>query len=215
MLIINIIDNFFPAYKDARIFQKDFLLNVQNTYALAMLTYLMTQLCNCLMYDQCTGLVTSPQKFIYYFFTDFLLCDPGIYVHHTASFAMAYIYSSNIEIMKQSYQLTIGFGIIEISSVLLTIRAILKKYKRVNPYMAMVYNINDTFFAVTFLYTRVYLYWQLFGNDHVNQVIMQFTLVEYHIFNACLYILYFLNLYWAYQIIQMFVKPKPLFARPH
>jgi hypothetical protein len=124
---------------------------------------------------------------------------------------MAYIYSRNIEIMKQSYHLTFGLGIIEISTVFLTIRAILKKYKRSHPYITMVYNVNDKFFVVTFLYTRVYLFWSLFGNHHVNQVISQFTPAEYHIFNACLYLIYCLNLYWAYLILQIFVKP--VFAR--
>ena len=207
MLLIEIVNNFFPTYKDARIFQKEFLLNVQNAYALTITLYLMTQLCNCAFYDQCANLVTTPQKFIYYFVADTLLCDPSMYLHHITSFAMAYIYSRNIEIMKQSYHLTLGFGIVEISTVFLTIRAILKKYKRSHPYITMVYNINDKIFVVTFLYTRVYLYWQLFGNEHVNQIIMQFTPVEYYIFKSCLYILYFLYLYWGYKILQMFIKP--------
>ena len=207
MLLINIVNNYFPLYKDARYFQKEFLLNVQNAYALVMLTYLMTQLCNCTFYDQCTGLITTPQKFIYYFVSDTLLCDPGIYVHHITSFVMAYIYISNIEIMKQSYHLTLGLGIIEISTIFLTIRAILKKYKRAHPYITMVYNINDNIFVVTFLYTRIYLFWRLFCNEHVNAVIAQFTPVEYHMFNTCLYLLYFINLYWAYQILQVIVKP--------
>ena len=211
MLLINIVNNYFPAYKDARIFQKEFLLNVQNAYALTITLYLMTQLCHCVFYDQCTGLITTPQKFIYYFVADTLLCDPSMYLHHITSFAMAYIYSRNIEIMKQSYHLTFGLGIVEISTVFLTIRAILRSYKRAHPYITMVYNINDKIFVVTFLYARVYLYWQLFGNEHVTQVIMRFSPVEYYIFNACLYILYFLNLYWAWKIIQSFVKP--LFAR--
>ena len=207
MLLINFIHTLFPAYKDARIFQKEFLLNVQNAYALVILAYLMTQLCNCAFYNQCVNLVTTPQKLIYYFVSDTLLCDPSMYFHHIASFAMAYIYSSNIEIMKQSYHLTFGLGIVEISTLFLTFRAILKKYKRSHPYITIIYNINDKIFAVTFLYTRVYLYWDLFGNEHVNQVTIQFPIVEYHIFNACLYILYFLNLYWGYKILQMFVKP--------
>lgn len=207
MLLINIVNNYFPAHKDARIFQKEFLLNVQNAYALVMLAYLMTQLCNCVMHAQCATLITTPQKIIYYFVADTLLCDEGLYVHHIASFVMAYIYSSNIEIMKQSYQLTLGLGIIEISTVFLTIRAILRKYKRTHPYIALVYNVNDNMFVVTFLYTRVYLYWRLFGNEHVHQVITQFTPVEYHIFNTCLYLLYFLNLYWGYQIMRLIVKP--------
>jgi hypothetical protein len=211
MLLIDIVNNFFPAHKDARIFQKEFLLNVQNAYATVMLAYLMTQLYHCAFYDDCDILITTPQNFIYYFVNDMLLCEPGLYVHHITSFVMAYIYSRNIEIMKQSYHLTFGLGIIEISTVFLTIRAILRKYKRDHPYITLVYNVNDKIFVVTFFYTRVYLFLPLFFNEHVNQLIMQFSSVEYCIFKMCLCLLYLINLYWAYQIIQVFVKP--FFAR--
>lgn len=211
MLLIKFIHTFFPAHKEAHIFQKEFLLNVQNAYALVILAFLMTQLCNCLMHNQCLNLVTTPQKLIYYFVADTLLCDPTMYLHHIASFVMAYIYSSNIEIMKQSYHLTFGLGIVEISTIFLTFRAILKNYKRSHPYITMFYNINDKIFVITFFYTRVYLYWKLFDNHNVNQVTIQLSSLEYHIFNACLYLLYFLNLYWGYKILQMFIKP--LFLR--
>lgn len=207
MLLIQLVNNFFPAYKDARYFQKEFLLNVQNAYSLIILTYLMKQLYHCAFYDQCADLITTPQIFSYYFLGDMILCDPGMYFHHITSFVMAYIYSSNIEIMKQSCHLTFGLGIIEISTLFLTIRAILRSYKSAHPYITIIYNINNNIFAVTFLYTRVYLYWYLFGNENVTQVITQFTPVEYHILNTCLYLIYFLNLYWGYQILQIFVKP--------
>lgn len=38
-------------------------------------------------------------------------------------------------------------------------------------------------------------------------IITQLSTVEYHVFNTSLHLIYFLNLYWAYQIIQSFVKP--------
>lgn len=205
MLLINIVNKFFPAYAAAPIFQKQFLLNVQNAYALAMLFYLMLQLCNCTFYNQCDRLITSPQKFFYYFIGDILLCEPSIYIHHIVSFVMAHTYNSNIEIMKQTCNITIGFGIIEISTIFLTIRAILKNYKRDHQYITMFYNINDIIFAVTFLYTRVYLYWPLFGNEHVTSIIMQLSPMDRNVFNACLYFLYLLNLYWGCKITRSFL----------
>lgn len=211
MLLIDIVNNFFPAYKEARIFQKEFLLNVQNTYATVILAYLMKQLYHCAFYDECDILITTPRMFIYYFIGDTLLCDPGLYFHHITSFVIACIYSRNIEIMKQSYHLTFGFGIIEISTIFLTIRAILRSYKRAHPYITIVYNINDKIFAVTFFYTRVYLFWSLFFNKHVDHVIAQLSTVEYHMLNACIRLIYIINLYWGWQILQIFVKP--LFSR--
>lgn len=211
MLLINIVDNFFPSYKDARIFQKEFLLNVQNIYALTMLTYLMTQLINCAFYDNCTSLMAFYTKFNYYFVADALLCDQTLYLHHALSFIILYIYTINFEIIQIAHSAGIAFAMIEISTIFLTFRVILKNYKRIHPYITMICNINDKIFVITFLYTRVYLYYkQVLRNQDLYDITRQFTLVEYHYFNICLYLLYFLNLYWAWQILQIFVKP--LFA---
>jgi hypothetical protein len=212
MLLTYIVNNFFPAYKDARFFQKEFLLNVQNTYALVMLSYLMRQLYNCSCYDQCTSLMAFYTKFNYYFVLDIVLCDHTLYLHHALSFIILYIYTANFEIIQIAYSAGIAFAMIEISTTFLTIRAILKKYKRAHPYITMIYNINDAIFVITFFYTRIYLYYkQVLQNQELYNITRQFTLVEYHYFNICLYLLYCLNLYWAYQILQIFVKP--LFAR--
>ena len=168
----------------------------------------MSQLCNCACYDQCTNLMLFYTKFNYYFVLDILLCDPTLYLHHALSFIILYIYTINFEIIQIVYTAGIAFAMIEISTIFLTFRGILKKYKRAHPYITIIYNINDTIFAVTFLYTRVYLYYkQVLRNQELYNITRQFTLVEYHYFNICLYLLYFLNLYWSYQIIQMFVKP--------
>jgi hypothetical protein len=208
MLLINIVNNFFPAYKDARIFQKEFLLNVQNAYALVMLAYLMTQLCNCVMHAQCANLMSFYTKFNYYFVADILLCDPGLYLHHALSFVILYLYTIHFELTRLSYSTGIAFGMIEISTLFLTFRAILRNYKRAHPYITMVYNINNQIFVITFFYTRVYLYYkQVLRNQDMYDALVQMPVVEYHIFNMCLYLLYFINLYWAYQIIQSFVKP--------
>ena len=208
MLLIQLVNKFFPAYKDARIFQKEFLLNVQNTYALVTLLYLMTQLCNCVFYEQCTNLMIFYTKFNYYIIIDTLLCDPIIYFHHMIAFALMHIYTINFQLTSLSYSTGIAFGMIEISTVFLTIRAILRSYKRSHPYITMVYNINDKIFAITFFYIRIYLYYtEVLRNPEFYDIITQFTPIEYHIFNACLYLLYFLNLYWAYQILQAIVKP--------
>ena len=209
MLLINIVNKFFPAYKDARIFQKEFLLNVQNAYALTMLMCLMAQLCNCVFYDQCTNLILFPIIFNYYLVVDLFLCEPDIYIHHILSFIILYIYNSNHEIIRGICSIAIAFGMTEISTVFLTIRAILKNYKRAHPYITMVYNINDKIFVITFLYTRVYLYYfKLLSNEEMHKATMQFTLVEYHFFNQCLYLLYFINLYWAYLIMQTIAKSR-------
>ena len=208
MLLIKLVNNFFPAHKDARIFQKEFLLNVQNTYATVMLAYLMTQLCNCLMHDQCASLMWFYTKFNYYFVGDILLCDPSLYLHHVLSFAILHIYTINFHLTRLSYSTGIAFGMIEISTIFLTIRAILKNYKRTHPYIAVAYNINNQIFVITFFYTRVYLYYkQVLRNQDMYDVISQFHTVEYNVFITSLHLIYFLNLYWAYQIIQSFVKP--------
>lgn len=208
MLLINIVNNYFPAYKDARYFQKEFLLNVQNSYALVMLVYLMRQLCHCVFYEDCAEFMTFPQKFNYYLVIDALLCDPQMYIHHIISFALMHIYTTNYELTSLSYSTAISFGMIEISTTFLTIRTILTKFKRAHPYITVIYNINNYIFAITFFYTRIYLYYtEVLRNQELYDIITQFTPVEYHIFNACLYLLYFLNLYWAYQILQLIVKP--------
>jgi hypothetical protein len=212
MLLINIVNNYFPSHKDKFYFQKEFLLNVQSAYALATLVYLMRQLCHCVFYEECAGLMTFYTKFNYYFIADVLLCEPIIYFHHTISFAILYIYTINFEITKLVHSIGIAFGMIEISTTLLAIRSILKNFKRTHSYIALAYNINNQIFAITFFYTRVYLYYiQVLRNQDLYDIIIQFTPVEYHIFNACLYLLYFLNLYWGYQILQLFIKP--IFAR--
>jgi hypothetical protein len=193
-------------------FQKEFLLNVQNAYATIMLAYLMKQLCHCLMHDQCAGLMLFYTKFNYYFVGDMLICDPSLYLHHVLSFVTLYIYTVNFQLTRLSYSTGIAFGMIEISTVFLTIRAILKNYKRTHPYIAVIYNINNQIFVITFFYTRVYLYYkQVLRNQDMYDVMAQTSAVEYHVFNTSLHLIYFLNLYWAYQIIQSFVKP--LFAR--
>lgn len=208
MLLINIVNNFFPAYKNARIFQKEFLLNVQNAYALAALLFLMTQLCHCVFYENCTNLMIFFTKFNYYIILDTLLCEPIIYFHHIISFALMHIYTINFQLTSLSYRACIAFGMIEISTTFLTIRLILNKFKRAHPYIAVIYNINNYIFAITFFYTRIYLYYtEVLRNQELYDTIMQFTPVEYHIFNTCLYLLYFLNLYWACQILQVFIKP--------
>jgi len=212
MLLIDIVNNYFPAYKEARIFQKEFLLNVQNAYATIMLAYLMTQLYHCAFYDECASLMLFYTKFNYYFVGDMLLCEPSLYLHHALSFASLYIYTINFQLTRLSYSTGIAFGMIEISTVFLTIRAILKKYKRAHPYIAVIYNINNQIFVITFFYTRVYLYYkQVLRNQDMYDVMSQIPTVEYYVFNTSLHLIYFLNLYWAYQIIQSFVKP--VFAR--
>jgi hypothetical protein len=208
MLLINIVNQFFPAYKDARIFQKEFLLNVQNAYALVTLLCLMAQLFNCVFYEQCTNLMIFFTKFNYYIILDILLCEPIIYFHHLISFALLHIYTTNYELTSLTYSIGISFGMIEISTTFLTIRLILNKFKRAHPYITFIYNINNYIFAITFFYTRIYLYYtEVLRNQILYDIIMQITPMEYYIFNTCLYLLYFLNLYWAYKILQVIVKP--------
>jgi hypothetical protein len=207
MLLINIVNKFFPAHKDKFYFQKEFLLNVQNAYALTMLMCLMVQLCNCVFYYHCTNLVLFPIIFNYYIVADLFLCEPDIYIHHVLSFIILYIYNNNYEIIKDIYSIAIAFGMTEISTVFLTFRAILRNYKRAHPYITMVYNINDKIFVITFFYTRIYLYFfKLLCNEDMHKATMQFTLIEYHFFNKCLYLLYGLNLYWGYLIVRTIVK---------
>lgn len=172
----------------------------------------MKQLCNCLMHDQCASLMLFYTKFNYYFVGDMLLCDPSLYLHHVLSFAILYLYTIHFQLTRLSYSTGIAFGMIEISTVFLTIRAILKNYKRAHPYITVIYNINNQIFVITFFYTRVYLYYkQVLRNQDMYDVMSQIPTVEYYVFNASLHLIYFLNLYWAYQIIQSFVKP--VFAR--
>jgi hypothetical protein len=202
------VNNYFPAYKDACIFQKEFLLNVQNAYALAMLLYLMRQLCHCTFYDECAEFMTFPQKFNYYLVIDALLCDPQMYIHHIISFVFMYIYTINFKIIGVSHSCGIAFAMTEISTLFLTIRAILRNYKRTHPYITMIYNINDKIFVITFFYTRIYLYYfKLLRSQDMHDVIIQFPPMEYHIFNISMHLLYLLNLYWAFLMIQSFVKP--------
>jgi hypothetical protein len=208
MLLINIVNNYFPAHKDKFYFQKEFLLNVQNAYALTMLLYLMRQLCHCVFYDQCADFMTFPQKFNYYLVFDTFLCDPQMYIHHIISFAFMYMYTRNFNIIGASHSSGIAFAITEISTLFLTIRAILRNYKRSHPYITTIYNINDKLFAITFFYTRIYLYYfKLLQNQEMYDLIIQFPPVEYHIFNISMHLLYFLNIYWAYKMIQTFVMP--------
>lgn len=205
MLLLQIVHKYVPSLRDKAIFQKDTLLDIQNTYAFLLLFYTMICLIQFLHYQDFAYVIELTKPFPYYFIVDTLLCDPIIYIHHSAGFILHHIYTQNLQLRPELYSIQSPiyiFAFTEVSTFLLTVKYFLEKYKNHTRLLSHLYNINNALFAITFFYIRLYLftYEIFFGPCYV--LFTQFSTTHCILSFLSIYAIQSLNIYWGYVIIQ-------------
>jgi hypothetical protein len=206
MLIKHLINNYFAAYKDKHYFQTDYLIRVQNTYAICTLSYVMVCLYNYYANNDYGSIISSFHLLCYYVTFDFLLCEKLIYFHHSLCVIMGYVYFNNLQLTYASQNCVVCILSTEISTFFLTIRAILEDYKRVNKCLMITYNVNNVIFTGTFMYTRLYMYINALRTDEFKNLLSSLSYLDSILFQICLFSLLVLNLYWARLIMKSILR---------
>ena len=169
-------------------------------------------LTKCVHYQDFTYMMDFLRPFPYYFIGDLLLCKPIMYVHHGASFVLLQIYNHNLQISPDVYYIrsaiyTIAFT--EVSTFFLTIKCILHKYRNQSRFLTHLYNISNVLFAITFFYTRIYLFDTEFLNGKFYLLVSHYeTTLQFILSYLCIYVILFLNHYWGVLILQNMFTPK-------
>lgn len=211
MLLLHIVHTYFPSVSHMTIFQKRALLDIQNAYAFVLLCYAMNCLAKFLHYQDFTYIMDFLRPFPYYFIGDLLLCTPIMYLHHGASFVLLQIYNHNLQISPNVYYIrspiyTIAFT--EVSTFFLTLKCILHKYRNQSRFHTHLYNISNALFALTFFYTRIYLFDAEFLNGKFYLLFSHYeTTLQFILSYLCVYAIVFLNHYWGVLILQKIFTP--------
>ena len=212
MLLLHIVNKYFPSFRDKAIFQKHTLLDIQNTYAFVFLSYIMICIFQFVRYQDFTYIIHCLRPMPYYFICDLLLCEPIIFIHHGASFMLLQIYNHNLQMNPNVYYIqspiyTIAFT--EISTFFLTLKCFLHKYRNQSRLLTHIYNIINVVFAITFFYTRLYLFGSEFVNGNYYFLILQYDTIPQRVLShISIYAILFLNIYWSSLILQKIFKPK-------
>jgi len=212
MLLLRIVHKYFPSFRDNAIFQKHTLLDIQNTYAFVLLCYLMMCIFKFVHYQDFTYIIHFLLPMPYYFVGDLLLCEPIMFIHHAASFTLLQIYNHHLQMNPDVYYIqspiyTIAFT--EISTFFLSLKCFLHKYRNQSRLLTHIYNIINVVFAITFLYTRLYLMGSEFVNGNYYFLCLQYdTIPQMVLSHISIYTIFFLNIYWSALILQKIFKPK-------
>lgn len=212
MLLLRIVHKYFPSLRDKAIFQKRALLDFQNTYAFLLLCYAMMCIFKFVQYNDFTYIIHFLRPFPYYFIGDLLLCEPIMFIHHVASFTLLQIYTHHLHVNPDVYYIqspiyTIAFT--EISTFFLSLKCFLHKYRNHSLFLTHIYNIINVVFAITFLYTRLYLFGAEFLNGKYYFLFLQYdTTHQIVLSHISICAILFLNIYWSWLILQNIFKPK-------
>jgi hypothetical protein len=212
MLLLFLISLFLPNYKENKYLQKEFILNVQNSYALVVLSCCMYNLCCYHIYNDFSRIYLSFSILSNYMLFDLLICsDFTIYVHHIACIVGTHIIINNEVFYLSIKPQVVLFLTTEMSTFFLTIRCIFSIFKTNNNTVTVTkfLQIVDALFVSSFFYTRIYLFYnyiilserfyELF-HEHLNPT-REYLLIW------CVFTLFTLNIYWGCIIIKKIFKP--------
>lgn len=209
MLALELVESFLPQYKNNKYLQREWFLTYQNIYAMCVLSYCMYGLINYYFNGNMEIIKSCFWIIQKYVILDMFICSTNdIYLHHIITFLMSTVGLKNeitFVVIKDFYIIAI---MTEISSFFLTIRTILYSYKD-KKWANAVNNINNILFASTFYYTRWFLYYKYVVSDIDSFINLKnnLTAYEYYVSSSCMYILFFLNIYWGFLIAKMLLKP--------
>ena len=212
MLLLRIVHKYFPSMSDKAIFQKRTLLDIQNTYAFVLLCYSMFYIFKFVQYNDFTYIIDFLRPFPYYFIGDLLLCEPIMFIHHGASFILLQIYTHHLHIHPDVYYIqspiyTIAFT--EISTFFLSLKCFLHKYRNQSSLLTHIYNIINGVFAITFLYTRLYLFGSEVVNGNYYFLFLQYETIPQIVLSCIsIHMILLLNIYWSGLILRNVFKPK-------
>ena len=208
MLLQKIINRSFPSLKENKCFQTKTLLNIQNFYAICVLSHILYSLYHFHVNKNYETIICSLRYLSYYVTFDILLCERIIYFHHSVCAIMGYIFFTNPQLSYLAQDFVVGVLTTEVSTFFLTVRAILEDYKHSNKYTMITYNVNNVIFSGTFVYTRFYIYVKALRMDELPLLLSSLTLVESVSFQFSLLSLLLLNIYWGFLIMKSLFRMK-------
>jgi len=185
---------------------KSWLLQFQNMYALCVLIRLMKGLFEFHFNDDYESIVESYRLLQYYLAFDMLFCGENMYFHHACCLAMSRSYFNNLEASYDSKQFCFSLLTSEVSTVFLTLRAILEDVKHSHIYTKRAYDTLSMLFSITFFYFRFYIYINALRTEQYTAFLSTMTYFD----NAMLQIgangLLLLNIYWGRLILKSFYR---------
>ena len=209
MLALDLIESFLPQYKNNKYLQREWFLTYQTIYAMCVLSYCIYGLTNYYFYRNIEIIKSIIWVIKEYVILDMYICSTfDIYLHHVIAFTLTYISLKNEILFVLIENFYIVVLMTEISTFFLTVRIILFPHKH-KKWINIVNNINNVLFVSTFYYTRWGLYYKygISNNDNFIAIKNNVSIYEYYISYFCIYMLFFINIYWGILIGKMILKP--------
>jgi hypothetical protein len=195
------IQPFLPAH-----IPKSWLLQFQNVYAMCALLRVMKGLFDFYFNDDYESVVESFRVITYYVSFDMLFCEKIMYLHHAFCWALSYSYFNNLEASYMSKEFCTLILTSEVSTVFLTLRAMLEGVKHLNVRVKYVYDASSTLFSITFFYFRFYIYVNALQTEQYTMFLSSMTYFESAIMQIGLNGLLLLNIYWGRLILKSFYR---------
>jgi hypothetical protein len=181
---------------------KAWLLQFQNMYAMCVLTRIMKGLFDFYFNDNYESVVYSFELTVYYVSFDMLFCEKIMYLHHAFCWALGYSYFNNLEASYMSKEFCALILTSEVSTLFLTLRAILEHVKHLNAYTKRAYDALSVIFSVTFFYFRFYVYINALRMEQYATFISSMTWFDGVVMRIGLNGLLFMNLFWGRLILK-------------